>query len=567
MASKPVQNSGEMTHKQILVVLIGLMSGMFLAALDQSVVGAAMRTIADSLDGLSLQAWATTAYLITSTVSTPIYGKLGDIFGRRPLFIAAIAIFVIGSLTTGLANSMYELAAYRALQGVGAGGLFSLALTIVADIVPPRERARYQGMFLAVFGSSSVLGPVIGGLFAGINTLLWIDGWRWVFLMNLPIGILSMFMVLKFLHVPHTPRPQRIDWWGAVTIILGTVPILLVAEQGREWGWGSPLAVAMYLTGVVGIASFILIERKMGSAALIPLEIFKNQTFTRTQILAVIVGIGMFGGMIVLPLIIQIAYGADPTQAGFLMLPMVFGMMTATITTGRITSNTGRYKIFMSTGTATLFFGYLFLYLVLNAETPLWVVSVAMIVIGLGLGQLMQTTMVASQNSVEARNIGVATSTATFFRQMGGTFGIAIFMSVLFGQVADKIAEAFQRTDVQTGIASVLQDQDALANPANAAILDLMRTAATDPTLAGEGINSDSSFLIGADERLTLPFRIGFVESSLTVFMIAAVAILIAFFVTLIIKEVPLRTKSASQEAADEASAAQAAGGAAGMGH
>ena len=561
MASKPVQNSGEMTHKEILVVLIGLMSGMFLAALDQSVVGAAMRTIADSLDGLSLQAWATTAYLITSTVSTPIYGKLGDIFGRRPLFIAAIAIFVIGSLTTGLANTMYELAAYRALQGIGAGGLFSLALTIVADIVPPRERARYQGMFLAVFGSSSVLGPVIGGLFAGVDSILWIDGWRWVFLMNLPIGIVSMFMVLKFLHVPHTPRPQRIDWWGAVTIILGTVPILLVAEQGRSWGWDSPISVAMYVTAAVGITAFILIERRMGEAALIPLEIFKNPTFTRTQILGVIVGIGMFGGMIVLPLIIQIAYGADPTQAGFLMLPMVLGMMTATITTGRITSKTGHYKIFMSTGTATLFGGYVYMFTLLSATTPLWVVSIGMIIIGLGLGQLMQTTMIASQNSVEAKNIGVATSSATFFRQMGGTFGIAIFMSVLFGQVADKIAGAFARPEVQSGLAEVLKDSEALGNPANAAILDLMRTAATNPALAGEGINTDSSFLIGADERLTLPFRIGFVDSSLTVFMIASVAILIAFFVSLIIKEVPLRTKSASQEAAE------AAGNAAAMGH
>lgn len=554
-----------MTHKQILVVLIGLMSGMFLAALDQSVVGAAMRTIADSLDGLALQAWATTAYLITSTVSTPIYGKLGDIFGRRPLFIAAIAIFVIGSLTTGLATSMYELAAYRALQGIGAGGLFSLALTIVADIVPPRDRARYQGMFLAVFGSSSVLGPLVGGLFAGIDTILWIDGWRWVFLMNLPIGIVSMFMVLKFLHVPHTPRPQRIDWWGAVTIIMGTVPILLVAEQGREWGWDSPLAVAMYVTAAVGITAFILIERRMGEAALIPLQIFKNQTFTRTQILGVIVGIGMFGGMIVLPLIIQIAYGANPTEAGLLMLPMVFGMMTATITSGRITSKTGHYKIFMSTGTATLFAGYVYMFLLLDAATPLWVVSIGMILIGLGLGQLMQTTMVASQNAVEAKNIGVATSTATFFRQMGGTFGIAIFMSVLFGQVAEKIGEAFQRADVQSGISAALSDPDAIANPANAAILDLMRTAATNPALAGEGINSDSSFLIGADDRLTLPFRIGFVESSLTVFLIAGVAILLAFFISLIIKEVPLRSKSASQEAADDA--AQAAGGAAGMGH
>jgi len=566
LAAKPVRHPAEMTHKQILVVLAGLMSGMFLAALDQSVVGAAMRTIADSLDGLSLQAWATTAYLITSTVSTPIYGKLGDIFGRRPLFIAAIAIFVIGSLTTGLATSMYELAAYRALQGIGAGGLFSLALTIVADIVPPRERARYQGLFLAVFGSSSVLGPLVGGLFAGIDTLLWIDGWRWVFLMNLPIGMLSMFMVLKFLHVPHNPRPQRIDWWGAVTIILGTVPILLVAEQGREWGWGSPMAILMYVTSIIGITSFILIERKMGPAALIPLEIFKNPTFARTQVLGLIVGVGMFGGMIVLPLVIQIAYGASPTEAGLLMLPMVFGMMTATISTGRFTSKTGKYKIFMSTGTATLFFGYAYLFFLMDATTPIWVVSIGMVIIGLGLGQLMQTTMVASQNAVEAKNIGVATSTATFFRQMGGTLGVAIFMSLLFSQVADQIATAFKRPDVQQGITAALQDDAALSDPTNGAILDLLRTATTDPGLAGASINTDSSFLIGADERLTLPFRIGFVESSLTIFMVAGLAILLAFFISLIIKEVPLRSKSASQEAADSDAAAKAAG-AAGMGH
>ena len=228
-AAKLAAQSGQMIHRQIVLVLIGLMSGMFLAALDQSVVSAAMRTIADDLGGLSLQAWATTAYLITSTVSTPIYGKLGDIFGRRPVFMVAIAIFILGSFTTGFANTMVELAGYRALQGIGAGGLFSLALTIVADIVPPRERARYQGMFLAVFGSSSLMGPVIGGTLAGIDEFLFVEGWRWIFLMNLPIGAASLFMVITFLHVPHTPRKQKIDWWGAAAIILATVPLLLVA--------------------------------------------------------------------------------------------------------------------------------------------------------------------------------------------------------------------------------------------------------------------------------------------------------------------------------------------------
>ncbi len=550
-AAKQAAQSGEMTPRQIWLVLIGLMSGMFLAALDQSVVGAAMRTIADDLDGLSLQAWATTAYLITSTVSTPIYGKLGDLFGRRPLFLVAILIFVIGSVTTGFATTMYELAAFRALQGIGAGGLFSLALTIVADIVPPRERAKYQGLFLAVFGSSSLLGPVVGGTFAGIDQILWIDGWRWVFLINLPVGIISLIMVTVFLHVPHTPKQQRIDWWGAVTIIFATVPLLLVAEQGREWGWGSPLAIAMYVVGVAGIISFITIEKKMGDSALIPLSLFKNQTFARTQILGVIIGVGMFGGMIVLPLIIQIIYGVSQTMVGFMMLPMVFGMMTATITAGRITSKTGKYRIFFNTGTATLTIGYLYMVVLLRADTPLWVLAIGMVLIGLGLGQLMQTTMVASQNAVEAKDIGVATSSATFFRQMGGTFGVAIFMSILFSQVVDKIQAAFETTEVKNGFAEALQDPDVMANQANAGILEVLKSGPS----GAEGITNDSSFLIGADDRLTLPFRMGFVDSSLTVFMLAAVFIAISFVLSWFIKEIPLRQKSAAQEAAEAAAA------------
>ena len=543
-----------MSHKEILLVLAGLMSGMFLAALDQSVVGAAMRTIADDLDGLSLQAWATTAYLITSTVSTPIYGKLGDLFGRRPLFLIAIAIFIVGSVTTGFAQSMYELAAYRAIQGLGAGGLFSLALTIVADIVPPRERARYQGMFLAVFGSSSLLGPVVGGTFAGIDQLLWIDGWRWVFLINLPIGIVSLVMVTTFLHVPHTPKQQRIDWWGAVFIIIATVPILLVAEQGREWGWDSPASIALYVTGVVGIITFLMIEKKMGESALIPLAIFKNQTFARTQVLGFIIGIGMFGGMIVLPLIIQIVYGISPTMTGFMMLPMVFGMMTATMTSGRITSKTGKYKIFFVTGTATLTIGYVYMLATLKADTAIWILSIGMVVIGLGLGQLMQTTMVASQNSVDAKDIGVATSSATFFRQMGGTFGVAIFMSILFSSVVGKIGDAFKNSDVVSGLQSAMSDKAVLSNPDNAAILEVLNTQGGD---GAANFTNDSSFLIGADDRLTLPFRMGFVDASLSVFMLAAVIIAIAFVISFFVKEVPLREKSAAQEAAE----------AAGMGH
>jgi len=548
-AAKLAAASGQMSHKEIWLVLIGLMSGMFLAALDQSVVSAAMRTIADDLGGLSLQAWATTAYLITSTVSTPIYGKLGDIFGRRPVFLTAIAIFIIGSVTTGFANTMYELAAYRALQGIGAGGLFSLALTIVADIVPPRERARYQGMFLAVFGSSSLLGPVVGGTLAGIDEFLFVEGWRWIFLMNLPIGIASLFMVVTFLHIPHNPRKQKIDWWGAAAIIVATVPILLVAEQGRVWGWTSPLSITLAVTGVIGIVVFIMIEKKMGDSALIPLSIFKSQTFARTQVLGFIIGMGMFGGMIIIPLIIQVVYGVSPTMTGFMMLPMVLGMMSATITAGRVTAKTGKYRFFFNTGTATLFLGYLYMVLFLEAEIPLWVVAIGMVLVGLGLGQLMQTTMVASQNAVEAKDIGVATSSATFFRQMGGTMGVAVFMSILFSQVSDKVIEAFKKPEVSTGIAEALNDPAVAADPKNTGILEVFQGGPA----AASSVTEDSSFLIDADERLTLPFRMGFVESSLSVFLLAAIVIGVAFVISWFIKEVPLREKSASQEAAEQA--------------
>ncbi len=546
-AAKQAAQSGTMTQRQIWIVLMGLMSGMFLAALDQSVVSTAMRTIADDLDGLALQAWATTAYLITSTVSTPIYGKLGDIFGRRPLFLIAILIFIAGSLATGLAGSMFELAIFRAFQGLGAGGLFSLALTIVADIVPPRERARYQGMFLAVFGTSSVAGPVIGGAFAGVDEFLFLDGWRWVFLMNLPIGAVSLFMVLRFLHIPHNPRPQKIDWWGAVTIVIAVVPFLLVAEQGREWGWSSPLSIAMYLLGTTGIISFILIERKMKDAALLPLKLFSEPTFARTQLMGFIIGIGMFGGMITLPLVLQVVYGASPTEAGLLMLPMVGGLMVSSIVSGRLMSKTGKYRIFFNLGTGILLTGYLYLLLVLDASIPVWVVSIGMVMIGLGLGQLLQTTTVASQNSVHGRDIGVATSSITFFRQMGGTFGVAVFMSILFSQVTSKIVGAFDNEEVKAGLAEALSDRAVTSDPANAEIIRLLQDGAEG---AAE-ITVDSSFLIGADERLTLPFRIGFVDSALNVFLLATIFVGIAFVISFFIKEIPLRDKSASQEVAD----------------
>jgi EmrB/QacA subfamily drug resistance transporter len=539
--------SGVMTHRQIMFVLAGLMSGMFLSALDQSVVGSAMRTIADDLQGLELQAWATTAYLITSTISTPIYGKLGDIFGRRRLFIIAISIFIAGSVGAGFANSMFELAGWRAFQGMGAGGLFSLSLTVLADIVPPRQRAKYQGMFLAVFGTSSVLGPLIGGLFADIDTFLFVEGWRWIFLMNIPIGAAALVMVVSFLHVPHTSRKSRIDWWGAVTIILGVVPLLLVAEQGREWGWDSPLSLAMFATGIVGIIAFILVERHMKYDALLPLSLFKSSTFSMTTILGLIVGVGMFGGMMTIPLILQIVKGANATEAGLLMLPMVLGMMSASIISGQITSRTGKYKLFMIFGTGFMALSYAYLGQ-MTTDWQIWQISIGMVFLGLGLGQLMQTLTIASQNSVEARDIGVATSSSTFFRQMGGTVGVAVFLSILFATLAEKSAW--------------IAEEIAKALTANPALLALPQNAIlkeAGPGGLGELVNADSSFLQVISPEIAQPILIAFTESSVTVFNTAAIVVLVAFALSFFVKEIPLRMQSGVQAAAEDAAAREEA--------
>ena len=531
--------TGIMTHRQILLVLVGLMSGMFLSALDQSVVGTAMRTIADDLQGLQLQAWVTTAYLITSTVSTPIYGKLGDIFGRRKMFMIAISIFIVGSMTAGFATNMVELALYRALQGVGAGGLFALALTILADIVPPRERARYQGLFLAVFGTSSVIGPIVGGGFAGVDQILWVDGWRWIFLMNLPIGLIAMFMVFTFLHVPHFAKPSRIDWGGALTIIVAVVPILLVAEQGREWGWGSALTVGLSSVGALGIAAFIFVENKMKDEALLPLKIFKSSTFTTTTVLGVVVGLGMFGGLISLPLILQIVYGATPTEAGFLMIPMVLGLASSSLISGRITSKTGKYKIFMILGSALASASYIYLSNI-QADWEIWQVSVGMVLLGLGVGQLLQTLTIASQNAVEAKDIGVATSASTFFRQMGGTLGVAIFLSILFSGIADRagqIVEGIQK--------AVAKTPEILDDPRNQILMG------QDLGSIDSMVSTDSSFLEVISPELAYPIKEAFAQAASQVFLVASVVLLAGFVLSFFVKELELRTKSGVQEMAE----------------
>ncbi|MDT4938498.1 MAG: hypothetical protein QOG80_2169, partial [Pseudonocardiales bacterium] len=276
-AAPPVSADGALTHRQILTILSGLILGMFLAALDQTIVSTAIRTIGDDLHGLSIQAWVTTAFLVTSTIATPIFGKLSDIYGRKPLFMIAITIFIVGSALCGISQSMYMLAAFRAFQGIGAGGLFPLALAIMGDIIPPRERARYQGYFMAVFATASVLGPVVGGFFAGQSSILGISGWRWIFYINVPIGVAALFVVMRVLQLGHHRKDHRIDWNGAAALVLTLVPWLIIAEQGRVWGWGSASAYVCYLLGAIGLGAFLFIETRMGDDALLPMRLFRGR--------------------------------------------------------------------------------------------------------------------------------------------------------------------------------------------------------------------------------------------------------------------------------------------------
>ncbi len=555
-----------LSQRQIYAIFGGLIAGMFLAALDQTIVATSIRTIADDLQGLSLQAWATTAYLITATISTPLYGKLSDIYGRKPLFSTAITVFVVGSVLCAFATSMVELAAFRAVQGLGAGGLFSLALAIVGDIVPPRERARYQGFFLAVFGTASVLGPVVGGFFAGADTVLGITGWRWVFLVNVPIGIVAFIVVQRVLNIPHTRRPHRVDWPGALLLTAGLVPLLILAEQGRVWGWTSPAAVLTGVGGVVVLVLFVLAERRFGDDALLPLRLFRIRTFAVASVSGLVIGIAMFGGLASLPLYLQIVKGQSPTVAGLSLLPLTLGIMISSITSGQLISRTGRYKVFPLAGTALLVVAFV-LFAQISATTPLWQTSIAMLLFGLGLGGNLQPIVLAVQNAVPATDIGVATSSATFFRQMGGTLGTAVFLSILFGGVGARIADRFTAAFADPQFRSRITDPQVLGDPANAAVVDQLAQAQATieaggtPVIDGTGVLDDSSFLSSLDPVLAAPFQAGFADAMQLVFWIAAGITVIGLLVISLLPEIPLRHKSAMEEREDAVAAAAAQAG------
>jgi EmrB/QacA subfamily drug resistance transporter len=525
-ATSPAAPPPPMTHRQILVVLSGLLAGMFLAALDQNIVATAMRTIADELEGQTAQAWVTTAYLVTSTITTPLYGKLSDMYGRRPFYLFAIAVFIVGSVLCGTAQSIYELAGWRAVQGIGAGGLLSLAFAIVGDLVSPRERGRYQAYFMSVFASASVLGPVLGGALAGQTAILGIDGWRWVFLVNVPVGVVALALVLRVLHLPHRRTDHRVDYLGAALLSSTVVPLLLVAEQGREWGWSSPLTVAMCVTAVLSLVGFVAWERRMGEEAILPLRVFRSSTFSLSTAVSLLVGAAMFGGLVVLPLYLQIVRGASPTRAGLELVPLMGGIILTSAIVGRIMMRTGRYKLFPVVGTVVLFVAML-LFTRLEVDTPLWQVMASLAVLGAGLGLCMQTLVISVQNALPPRDMGVATSSVTFFRSMGGTLGAAVTLAVLFGSLADNIQ--------QRAISRGLPD-DVVARFSEASALDDTTVLATLPD---------------AVQRVVLE---GFADSVQTVFAVVAVLLVPAFVLSLFLRDVPLRAQggiAAAHEAVD----------------
>ena len=498
VTGEPDHPTGALSHRQIVTILIGLMMGMFLAALDQTIVATAIRTIADDLKGLNHQAWATTAYLNTATIVTPLYGKLGD-------------------------------------------------------IVPPRERAKYQGYFLAVFGTASVLGPVIGGFFAGQETILGIDGWRWVFLVNVPIGAAALAVVSRTLHLTHNRLDHRIDWMGAVLLSVALVPLLLVAEQGREWGWTAVSSTTCYVIGVIGVIGFFWQEWRMKEEAILPLKMFTNKTVGVSSAASVLIGVAMFGGLAALPLYLQIVKGATPTEAGLLLLPMTLGIMFGSILSGQIISRTGRYRMFPIIGSALLA-ASLFIFHYVEFDTPLWQTMIVMLAFGIGLGFNFQPLTLAVQNAVPPQQIGVATSTATFTRQIGGALGTAVFLSILFSTAGEKITAAL-RAAVPTP-----DFQAALADPANAAVAAQLKAAqAGGGSGAASGVLQDSSFLNGLDERIAKPFLMGFSQAMDTVFLVGSAVMVVGFLVMLMLPHVELRKGSAyGDRAKAEGEAAEA---------
>ncbi|MEU7045281.1 MDR family MFS transporter [Streptomyces varsoviensis] len=429
-ADLPDSQAKNRQPRSVRVVLMALMIAMLLAMLDNMIVGTAMPTIVGELGGLSHLSWVVTAYTLATAASTPIWGKLGDMYGRKGIFLTSIVVFLIGSALSGMSQSMDQLIAFRAVQGLGAGGLMVGVMAIIGDLIPPRERGKYQGMMAGVMAVAMIGGPLVGG------TLTDHLGWRWSFYINLPLGAIALAMVTAVLHLPKKRAEGRIDYVGAALLTIGIVSLVLITTWGgTEYAWGSGRIIGLGALGVVALVAFVFVERKV-SAPILPLHIFRNLNFSLVTVIGFLVGFVMFGSTTFLPLYQQTVQGASATNSGLLLLPMLLAMMAVSLIAGRVTTNTGKYKMFPVMGGALITIG-LFLLAQMDTGTSRFTSGVYMAVLGAGMGFLMQMTMLIAQNSVEMKDMGVGSSSATLFRTIGGSFGVAIFGAIFTNQVKD----------------------------------------------------------------------------------------------------------------------------------
>ncbi|HEX2118259.1 MAG TPA: MDR family MFS transporter [Acidimicrobiales bacterium] len=510
----PTEAPPALSHRQILVIFSGLMLGMLLAALDQTIVSTALPTITGELGGLNHLSWVVTSYLLASTVSTPLYGKLGDLYGRKRLFQLAIVVFLAGSVVCGLAQSMGQLIVFRAIQGVGGGGLMVLAQAIIGDVVSPRERGRYMGYFGAVFGVAMVAGPLVGGFLTDQVS------WRWVFYVNLPVGAVALFVTAVVLPASEVQRKAKVDYLGAALLTAGvTCLVLLTTWGGTEYEWSSAVILGLGAASVVLLGLLLAVEGR-AVEPVVPMHLFGNRSFNVATSVSFIIGVAMFGAISFLPLFLQVVNGASATNSGLLLLPLMVGLLGASMTSGQIISRTGRYKVFPVAGCGIAAVA-MYLLSTMGTETSQATVTGFMIVLGIGIGLTMQTLVLAVQNAVDRRELGVATSSVSFFRSMGGSVGVALFGALFNNLLGNRIGEAMA---------------------------------------VGEGGSFTPEAIRQLPEAVRGTYVAGFADALTTVFLWATPLILLGFAVTWLLREEPLRTATSPVDHARELAAGSAPG-------